>query len=120
MRARKLYLLPDEAFSRAAGAPLIPGNRVRLLKDGAANYPAWLEAIRSAKHWIHFETYIIHEDDVGRMFSNVLAAKAREGVKVRLLYDWIGALGNTSRSFFRSMSQAGVEVRSFNPPRFDS
>jgi cardiolipin synthase len=120
MRARKLYLVPDEAFSRAAGAPLILSNRVRLLKDGAANYPAWLEAIRSARQWIHFESYIIHEDQAGRMFANVLAAKAREGVKVRVLYDWIGGRGNASRRFFRRLSRAGVEVRCFNPPRFDS
>jgi cardiolipin synthase len=120
MLARKLYLLPDQAFSRAAGAPLIPSNRIRLLKDGAANYPAWLEAIRSARQWIHFESYIIHEDEIGRMFANVLAAKAREGVKIRLLYDWIGGARNASRGFFRRMSRAGIEVRSFNPPRFDS
>jgi cardiolipin synthase A/B len=120
MLARKLYLLPDQAFSRAAGAPLIASNRIRLLKDGAANYPAWLEAIRSARQWIHFESYIIHEDEIGRMFANVLAAKAREGVKIRLLYDWIGAVGNASRRFFSRMSRAGIEVRSFNPPRFDS
>jgi cardiolipin synthase len=45
-------LLADQAFSRAAGAPLIPGNSVRLLKDAAENYPAWLEAIESAKRTI--------------------------------------------------------------------
>ena len=41
--------LADQAFSRAAGAPLIPGNRVRLLKDARENYPAWLEAIDAAQ-----------------------------------------------------------------------
>src|SRR5215471_18628156 len=91
MRARQLNIPADEAFSRAAGVPLILGNRVRLLKDAAENYPAWLDAIRSARKWIHFESYIIHADEVGRQFADSLAAKAREGVKVRLLYDWIGA-----------------------------
>ncbi len=120
MRARPLNIPAVEAFSRAAGAPLILGNRVRLLKDAAENYPAWQEAIRSARKWIHFESYIIHADVVGRTFASLLEEKAREGVKVRLLYDWIGALGNTSHRFFGRLSRAGVEVRSFNPFRFDS
>jgi cardiolipin synthase len=50
-------MLADQAFSRAAGAPLVPGNSIRLLKDAAENYPAWLEAIRSAQHTIYFERW---------------------------------------------------------------
>ena len=53
---RPVRALADQAFSRAAGAPLIPGNHVRLLKDARENYPAWLDAIRTAKHNIHFES----------------------------------------------------------------
>jgi cardiolipin synthase len=113
-------VLADQAFSRAAGAPLVPGNSVRLLKDAAENYPAWLEAIGSATSFVHFETFILHEDDVGRQFGDAFAAKAREGVRVRLLYDWFGDFGYTSRRFWRSLRQAGVEVRRFNPLRLDS
>jgi cardiolipin synthase A/B len=112
--------LANQAFSRATGAPLVEGNSVILLKDAQENYPAWLNAIRSAKHYIHFESYIIHEDDAGWMFADALSAKAREGVRVRLLYDWMGGLGKTSRSFWNHLRAAGVEVRCYNPPRFDS
>ncbi len=112
--------LADQAFSRAAGAPLIPGNRVTLLKDAGENYPAWLKAIREAKRRVHFECYIIHEDQAGETFADALVAKAREGVQVRLIYDWMGALGKTSRRFWESLRSAGVEVRCFNRPRFDS
>jgi cardiolipin synthase len=112
--------LADQAFSRAAGAPLIDGNRIVLLKDANENYPAWLDAIRSARHYIHFESYIIHEDDAGWMFADALTAKAREGVRVRLLYDWIGGLGKTSRAFWNHLRAGGVDVRCYNPPRFDS
>ncbi|HWP83634.1 MAG TPA: phospholipase D-like domain-containing protein [Terriglobia bacterium] len=119
-QAAALHRLTEQALSRATGAPLIPGNRVRLLKDATENYPAWLRAMESAERWIHFETYIIHEDDVGRQFAALLAEKARQGVSVRLLYDWFGALGNTSRRFFRRLAESGVEVRCFNPPRLDS
>src|SRR5688572_16381676 len=74
--------LADQAFSRAAGAPLIDGNSVRLLIDAQENYPAWLAAIQSAKRHIYFENYIITEDAVGRMFADALVAKAAEGVRV--------------------------------------
>lgn len=113
-------VLAEQAFSRAAGAPLLTGNSVRLLKDAQENYPAWLEAIRRAEKNIHFECYIIHEDETGREFAEALAAKAREGLRVRLIYDWLGALGAASSKLWRQMSDAGVEVRCFNPPRFDS
>jgi cardiolipin synthase A/B len=113
-------ILANQAFSRAAGAPLVSGNSVRLLKDADENYPAWLEAINSARRYIHFEAFILHEDDIGHQFGEAFAAKTREGVQVRLLYDWFGDFGYTSRSFWRSLKQAGVEVRRFNPPRLDS
>lgn len=112
--------LANQAFSRAAGAPLVGGNSVRLLKDAKENYPAWLDAIMAAERYIHFETYIIHEDHAGWMFADALAARAREGIRVRLLYDWLGGFGKTSRSFWNHLRAAGVEVRTYNPPRLDS
>ncbi|MFB3915489.1 MAG: phosphatidylserine/phosphatidylglycerophosphate/cardiolipin synthase family protein [Terriglobales bacterium] len=115
-----LRTLADRAFSRAAGAPLIGGNSVRLLKDARENYPAWLEAIAAARQHIHFESYIIHEDKTGEMFADALIAKAREGVFVRLIYDWMGGLGKASRGFWNHLRAGGVEVRCYNPPRFDS
>jgi cardiolipin synthase len=110
----------DRAFSRAAGAPLVEGNHVRLLKDARENYPAWLDAIGAAKRHIHFESYIIHEDSVGRKFADALIAKAREGIRVRLIYDWMGGFGKTSRRFWKRLRAGGVTVRCYNPPRFDS
>jgi cardiolipin synthase len=112
--------LAEQAFSRAAGAPLVGGNSVRLLINAAQNYPAWLSSIAAARHHVHFESYIIHEDSAGLEFSNALIAKAREGVRVRLIYDWMGALGKTSRKFWNRLRTGGVEVRCYNPPHFDS
>jgi cardiolipin synthase A/B len=112
--------LANQAFSRAAGAPLIEGNSVRLLKDARENYPAWLDAIGAAKRHIHFESYIIHEDAAGWKFADALVAKAREGVRVRLIYDWMGGFGKASRSFWNHLRAGGVEVRCYNPPRLDS
>jgi cardiolipin synthase A/B len=118
-RAPDVRLLADQAFSRAAGAPLVAGNAVRLLLDAAENYPAWLEAIAAAKRHVHFESYIIHDDAVGERFARLLAEKARAGVRVRIVYDWMGALGNTRRRFWKRLRGEGVEVRCYNPPRLD-
>jgi cardiolipin synthase A/B len=110
-------LLPDSALTRVAEAPLIHGNDVTLLQDGVQNYPAWLDAIRSAQRTIHFESYIMRDDDVGAVFADALRERAQIGVRVRVVYDWLGAFGKTPRRFWRSLDRAGVEVRRFNPPR---
>ncbi|MEX2221240.1 MAG: phospholipase D-like domain-containing protein [Candidatus Rokuibacteriota bacterium] len=114
------FTLVEQAFARASGAPLIPGNDVSLLKDAGQNYPAWLEAIGAARRTVHFESYIIHDDETGREFARALEARARAGVRVRVIYDWLGGVGKTSRRFWRDLRAAGVEVRCFNPPRLTS
>jgi cardiolipin synthase len=115
-----LRLVADQAFSRAAGAPLVEANNVELLRDAAENYPAWLDAINTAERWIHFESYIVHDDVCGREFAAALSAAARRGVKVRVIYDWLGALTATTWMFWERLRRAGVEVRAFNRPRLDS
>lgn len=110
----------EQAFSRAAGAPLVPGNSVRILRDATEHYPAWLDAIRAATRTVYFENYIVADDRIGREFVAALAAKARAGVRVRAMHDWIGALGRASGRLWRPLIEAGGEMRCFNPPRLDS
>ena len=112
--------LADQAFSRAAGAGLIEGNSVRLLKDARENYPAWLESIGRAERHVHIENYIFYEDEVGGKFAEALIRKACGGVRVRLIYDWLGCLGAASRSFWSRLREGGVDVRCYNPPRLES
>jgi cardiolipin synthase len=107
----------DRAYTRATGARPIEGNHVALLKDAAQNYPAWLKAIRAARRTIHFESYIVHNDDVGREFAEALAERARAGVRVRVLYDWWGTFGLGARLLWRTVRRAGGEARPVNPPR---
>ena len=73
---RAVRELAGRAFSRAAGAPLVDGNRIRLLNDARENYPAWLDAINAAKHYINFENYIYYEDAVGLKFADALIARS--------------------------------------------
>ena len=112
--------MANQAFSRAAGAPLVPGNSVRVLRDGGENYAAWEAAIRSARRTIHLEMYIVHRDAVGRRFVDLLAAKAREGVTVRVIYDWFGCGIGPVMGLFDPIRQAGGDVRVFNPPTISS
>jgi cardiolipin synthase A/B len=109
----------NQLFSRASGAPLREGNQITLLKDASENYPAWLNAIGNARQSIDFEMYIIHEDDQGQLFADALLHRAAEGVQVRLLYDWMGGFGKTSARFWNRLRAGGVDVRCYNPPRFD-
>jgi cardiolipin synthase A/B len=102
------------AINRAAGGRPIPGNQVELLIDGPRAYEAMLDVIAGATRWIHFENYIIRSDPVGRRFADALVRRAREGVHVRVLYDGLGSIG-TRRAYWRSLREAGVEVRSFRP-----
>jgi cardiolipin synthase A/B len=115
-------LIPAEqsvacAINRAAGGRPVPGNQVHLLIDGPDTYHAMLEVIAQARHWVHFENYIIRSDSAGWPFAELLARRAREGIHVRVLYDWFGSLG-TSRGFWRYLRAAGVDVRSFHRPQF--
>ncbi len=109
-----------DVFFRTTAAPLVRGNAVRVLLDAEENYPAWLDAIRSARDTIHLEMYIVHNDRAGREFRDALVAKAREGVAVRVLYDWFGALRPSSFRFWRPLVAAGGEVRQVNPLRIDT
>jgi len=115
-----LRILAEQAFSRAAGAPLVGGNSVRVLKDADENFPAWLEAIRRAERTIFFEHYIIADDEIGREFVEAMTERARAGVRVRAVYDWFGGFGVGSSRLWGPLLQAGGSVRCFNPPRLDS
>jgi cardiolipin synthase len=109
-----------DIFFRSSGAPVVLGNAVRVLCDAEENYPAWLEAIESARRTIHLEMYIVHNDRIGRRFRDLLVEKARAGVRVRVLYDWFGSLRLSSINFWRPLVRAGGEVRVANPIRLDT
>ncbi|MFV2006230.1 MAG: phosphatidylserine/phosphatidylglycerophosphate/cardiolipin synthase family protein [Longimicrobiales bacterium] len=111
---------PDGEFSRAAlervtGSAEIRGNAVSLQFDGPSTFSAWLEAIEAAQRFVHFENYVLRDDRVGRKFREVLVRKARDGVQVRVLYDWVGCWA-TPRKYWKPFRAAGVEVRAFNRP----
>ncbi|MEJ2153464.1 MAG: phospholipase D-like domain-containing protein, partial [Gemmatimonadota bacterium] len=105
----------ETALERATGGSISHGNQVRLQFDGPHTFDRWIDAIESARRFIHFENYILRNDATGRRFRDALVAKAREGVEVRVLYDWVGCWA-TPRRFWKPFKAAGVEVRAYNPP----
>ena len=94
-------------------------NHIQLLSDGSEYFPALFEAIGQARDHIHLDLYIIEDDSLGMLLSDMLIDKAREGVEVRLIYDDVGCW-NVKHSFFERMREEGIEVVPFLPVRFPS
>jgi cardiolipin synthase len=107
----------DPQFARSLsgvlGTPVVDGNRVLSLVDGEVFSPSMLEAIRSAQRSITLESYIYWSGGVGHEFTEALAAKAREGVKVHLIADWVGSRYLKGRDL-AALREAGVEFQWFN------
>jgi len=108
--------LATRAISRAGQARPVPGNTVEVLIDGPAVFSAMLDLIAEASTWVHFENYIIRSDDTGWRFARALAERAQRGVKVCLLYDWLGCV-TTSRRLWTYLRGHGVTLRAFNRPK---
>lgn len=92
-------------------------NKVEVLCDGYQFFPRLLQDIASAKSHIHIDIYIFEDDALGRLVSDALIAKARQGVEVRVIYDDVGCW-NVKDRFFERMRVAGIEVEPFMPVRF--
>lgn len=112
-----LNALAGSGFARVAAAALSEGNAIELLRDGPENFPRWLDAIAKAERCVHLENYIFEEDRIGTAFADELIEAAARGVRCRVLYDWMGCRMRTRPAFWERLTQGGVEVRCYNPPR---
>jgi cardiolipin synthase len=112
------YGVDDPQFRRELGIllgpPIIDGNRVENFENGVEIFPAMLAAIRGARSTITFETYIYWSGRVGRQFADALSERARQGVRVHVLIDWVGSQ-NMEQSLLDEMESAGVEVHRYHP-----
>lgn len=120
-RIKRHYALDDPGFMHELGVllgpPFMQGTKVRALLNGDEIFPPMLVAIRAAKVSITFETYIYWSGDIGREFADALAERARQGVKVHVLRDWVGS-AKMDDSLVAVMAQAGVQIRRFHPPHW--
>jgi cardiolipin synthase len=103
------------AFEQAiSGSPLVLGNNVTILENGAATYRAMFGAIEGATHNINLETYTFDGDRIGNEFANALIAKQQQGVQVNIIYDGFGSV-LTRGSFFERMRSSGIKLVEFDP-----
>jgi cardiolipin synthase len=96
------------------GPPIVGGNRADELINGDEIFPAMLEAIRSARRTIAFETYVYWEGEVGKQFADALSERARAGVKVNLLLDWLGSR-RMEEDLLEEMERGGVQIERYHP-----
>jgi cardiolipin synthase A/B len=115
------YPLDSPRFKDELGVLLGPqfvgGNLPRALLNGDEIFPAMLTAVRGAKKTITFETYIYWSGNIGQEFADALAERARSGVKVHVLLDWVGS-NKMDTSLLDAMKSAGVQVQRFHPPHW--
>lgn len=116
-----LYGVGDPAFRQSMGslliAPILPNNRVDTLLNGDEIFPAMLSAIRSAERTITFETYIYWSGEVGRAMADAIAERARSGVRVHVLLDWVGSQ-KMEQKYLDELTEAGVEIEKYHPPKW--
>jgi cardiolipin synthase len=115
----RLYDTGDPQFRRSLrvllGPPIVDGNQVQVLLNGEQIFPAMLDAIRAARNTVDFETYIDWSGSIGKEFTQALSERARAGVKVHVLLDWIGSM-KISEQEMDAMRRAGVELHRCHKP----
>jgi cardiolipin synthase len=103
----------DPRFRREMGALLgpaiIPGNTIKPLENGDEIFPEMLAAIAAATRTITFETYIYWSGEVGTRFATALIERARAGVRVHVMLDWLGSKRIDAKTIAQ-MKHAGIEV----------
>ena len=87
-------------------------NCVEYYHWGKPFFDALFADLRRARNYINFQFYIISDDRIGRQLSEILIERARAGVKIRLIYDYIGSFG-TDKAFFDRMRREGIDVHPF-------
>lgn len=112
------YSIADPQFRREIGIllgpPVIDGNQIVNLENGAEIFPAMLAAIKGARKSINFETYIYWSGDIGRDFVEALSERAQAGVAVHVLIDWVGSQ-KMEAGLLETLKTAGVKVERYHP-----
>ena len=117
----RLYSAAHPQFERALGSLLGPGivggNAVTELLNGDQIFPPMLAAIKAAQKSVTFETYIYWSGDIGKQFADALSERARAGVPVHVLLDWVGS-AKMEESYLAEMKAAGVLIEKFHKPHW--
>ncbi|HEX5473508.1 MAG TPA: phospholipase D-like domain-containing protein [Vicinamibacterales bacterium] len=104
------------SMAGATGVPFAPGNRLDILNNGDAFYPAMLDAIAAAESSITIEAYIYWAGEIGQEFAEALAAKAAAGVHVKILLDAVGS-ATIGEAILKTLESGGCQLAWYNPVR---
>ncbi|MCM1310693.1 MAG: cardiolipin synthase [Bacteroides sp.] len=94
------------------GSPYYTGNKLDIFSDGSDKFDALKSDLFAAQKYINIQYYIFEDDKIGHEIAEILMAKAREGVKVRVIYDHVGSY-RVNGKFFKRLNDAGVEAYPF-------
>ncbi|MDR5856501.1 cardiolipin synthase [Caballeronia sp. LZ062] len=118
-KIERLYASDDPQFIRSMGLllgpPVVDGNRFEVLVNGDEIFPSMLDGIRSAQKTITFETFIYWSGAIGEKIAQALAEKARAGVAVHVLLDWVGS-SKMDKRYMQMLRDAGAEVIQYHKP----
>jgi cardiolipin synthase A/B len=109
---RRLFTLAQ----KLGNSPISFATSTKVLTNGEETFSHILQNLKQAKHHIHMEYYIVRNDQIGEEIKEILIQKAKQGVKVRFLYDSVGSW-KLSRKYVGDLTEAGVEVVEFGPVR---
>src|SRR3954462_13435317 len=99
------------------GAPMTPGNRCEILKNGVQIFPSMLAAIKAARKTINLEFYIYWDGEIGRMFAEALAERARAGVHIKVILDAVGS-ATMSQWLIDFLTRNGIDIEWYHPLRW--
>lgn len=120
--ALREHQLLANLIRKQSGTTLMVASEIATFTDGISKLQSLLADIEQAKEHIHMQYYRFLDDRTGIQIGEALIRKAKEGVRVRLLYDHVGSF-STSNRFFEELRRHGVEAVPFMPvvfPEFTS
>jgi len=120
-KIKRLYASDSPQFIRSMGLllgpPVVGGNHFDVLVNGDEIFPSMLAGIRSAQHTITFETFIYWSGAIGEEIARALSDKARAGVAVHVLLDWVGS-SKMDKRYQRMLREAGVQLVLYHKPHW--
>jgi len=122
-KIERMYPSDSPQFIRSMGLllgpPVIVGNRFEVFVNGDEIFPSLLEGIGSARHTITFETFIYWSGTIGERFAHALSDKARAGIAMHVLLDWVGS-SKMDKRYLQMLREAGAEVIQYHKPHWSS
>lgn len=104
-------------IANTASAPFTLNNKTRVFNNGPATFRSFFSAIEKARHHIHLEFYIFRDDKIGTRLKELLLEKARQGVKVRIIYDGYGSF-KLGKDFLDQLKANNIQTACFSPVIF--